>query len=1746
MEIEELYSLLPEGAFPDLKSFAVFVNENGASAFYPLVDKSVYPTVDIFEQSLKKKDPSELNTDSLLGDGSSDLFTTDESGEIGVFDTGREPTKLDTWEDFTYAFQNPTYRTPETEADKKFDAATKRIASGLARTPLFLQEIGGSIRGTLDKDYAEFLKTMTREEKQEYYYLSGLSDFSDNLLEAAEGIEEEMIQYDTSISEDFGALKIGQAVSRLFQEASGALPSVALVLSNPFGFAMMGAGAGASKSRSIQEEIELAGGTSGLELKQTANAVGTGIAEGIFELTTKFLGGNMFKVLRQLPQEQAEYTIKKVAKEYAKGFGLEGLSETATLATESVLDALLLDDEEAFQKSWYEYMDTFLIGGVVGGGMSGGAASMARLRQKKQSAELNTLMEETRFNKFEEPFLQEDFVVDTDIETLINQPNSENFLKGTLQGQVARGEITEDQMKVAMANYEKSFAVYNRVTDLGIAPNKMNEALRLVQEKLELEELVEGKDRAAAETQLERIAEIDKRLKVISKESTGTPTQEDIQQELEKKDQQPYTLPDVIESAKEDFVVVDNRNEREKLEINEEGEGKWYIKNIRTGTLIPFKTKASAQKELKQVIKGESKLKYGEGEVIIEQTIEETPAQTTIETVIEETSPENIVIQKNKVLRRLTDEKLSTEVRRLGFRNLIKRLQPVGKIAARSANKLIKEVEKLDFSKPLEVQQTLDNIVEAFETSKRRKQVKEATDLQSKINKRKNDKKNTAESKEAAEAFLKINPKEVSDIEAYIAQAQELAQGLLPSKTRKGIVTPKQAAQLSSLYEYTEAQLQEQQEREAQIERDAFEELTGRSADELSLTEIRKILSEVEGKDTSTQNDIIDSELVTEGGVLASSLNNAIEVAKRLISNQFESGVSLFNGEKLNINEGDKKLVETFLGLDLSVLSKAEQLRALDSLTEFVTNGSTGGMQFIVDNVIGKENAETLKKEGVKSQNLMSVLTGDTTPLLKSFGVLRRWATDIATFPGMTELMFRGQDAANKFMKGSGLQTLFNSVANAKTVMRTIEETYDSLYKKKKPNGKKFNSAENIYERGLLASMRRTVTGDLTQQKKEFERKKRLINQSIQNLKRAAKTFNVHGKQAELYQQVYDKLLKDSNSIEEVENKAARVNLDAVQWITNQWAELYPELQDISLKMYNTILEDDINYTPDVISSLKIDRIDDISKPIFESPEYINNRRLYNEKTGVLKENKRINSLGDDKFISLDFDRANMNSMRKAIVNINSASAIQQLQGLIKSDSFKDIIPNDNDRLLFKARLTEYIADQRGIKYSSETDRVASQALDKIATLPIARALVSAGQTIKQFTPIVSTLFTAGPVNTAEAMAAYFNPEVRGWLKEAGYSISNRGISSEALLDSAQKSGEASLINNYAEKGLETLEGISRFGLKWTLQQSDVFTAKTTWLANYIKKMKELGNTEVTDKDFDWSTHEVNKEAGDYAQQQTDRQQNVSDSALQGALFRNRKVGVRALVQIFMPFSNFLLNMKTRALSDALTFFSKNSSTQDKLKAGMSFSAYATELAAFNYISSALTGLNYAISDAILEGMTGDEPDEEFIKKRDELLKKGRATSLAMDYFSPMPPLNPAIAGTINWMIRTIEEDEDPFQIFEDTKPMMERLGLYTIGKEVIADAAETAKMAREGVYTYTKGGEEVEYELTDEEKELMKGSAIMEVLYSFGVMPAEVKRIVAQNKKAIIFKAKQPLPKAPSYRPRKGSKRKSKRKSKI
>lgn len=76
-------------------------------------------------------------------------------------------------------------------------------------------------------------------------------------------------------------------------------------------------------------------------------------------------------------KKQQKFNLK-IRNEFAKGFGLEGASEATTLATEKVLDALLLEDETAFDNAFYELMDTFLIGGFVGGPLKAGPVGIQK------------------------------------------------------------------------------------------------------------------------------------------------------------------------------------------------------------------------------------------------------------------------------------------------------------------------------------------------------------------------------------------------------------------------------------------------------------------------------------------------------------------------------------------------------------------------------------------------------------------------------------------------------------------------------------------------------------------------------------------------------------------------------------------------------------------------------------------------------------------------------------------------------------------------------------------------------------------------------------------------------------------------------------------------------------------------------------------------------------------------------------------------------------------------------------------------------------------------------------------------------------------------------------------------------------------------------------------------------------------------------------------------------------------------
>ena len=92
--------------------------------------------------------------------------------------------------------------------------------------------------------------------------------------------------------------------------------------------------------------------------------------------------------------------------------------------------------------------------------------------------------------------------------------------------------------------------------------------------------------------------------------------------------------------------------------------------------------------------------------------------------------------------------------------------------------------------------------------------------------------------------------------------------------------------------------------------------------------------------------------------------------------------------------------------------------------------------------------------------------------------------------------------------------------------------------------------------------------------------------------------------------------------------------------------------------------------------------------------------------------------------------------------------------------------------------------------------------------------------------------------------------------------------------------------------------------------------------------MQGLENQGVDVNSLDWKNHDWNTKAVDFAQNQVDRQQNVSDPDLQGKLFRSKDFLTQFARKVLFPFANFLTNQKTRMYADIVTL--RNNFTEER------------------------------------------------------------------------------------------------------------------------------------------------------------------------------------------------------------------------
>ena len=154
---------------------------------------------------------------------------------------------------------------------------------------------------------------------------------------------------------------------------------------------------------------------------------------------------------------------------------------------------------------------------------------------------------------------------------------------------------------------------------------------------------------------------------------------------------------------------------------------------------------------------------------------------------------------------------------------------------------------------------------------------------------------------------------------------------------------------LKDITEYTQKELESEKIKVAQLKQDAFQELTGVSAEELSMNEVNEVLRNAYNEEVRSPDEFITNEISQITGkeqIINTAADNAFKTYKTIIQNQIETGVDTFSesGQKISLTPRQKRIVKDFMEIDVTKLSTPDKVKAIDAIVNFAVNGESGGM----------------------------------------------------------------------------------------------------------------------------------------------------------------------------------------------------------------------------------------------------------------------------------------------------------------------------------------------------------------------------------------------------------------------------------------------------------------------------------------------------------------------------------------------------------------------------------------------------------------------------------------------------------------------------------------------------------------------------------------------------------------------------------------------------------------------------------
>lgn len=1050
------------------------------------------------------------------------------------------------------------------------------------------------------------------------------------------------------------------------------------------------------------------------------------------------------------------------------------------------------------------------------------------------------------------------------------------------------------------------------------------------------------------------------------------------------------------------------------------------------------------------------------------------------------------------------ETKKDLKAKRAMLTEQIKKMSAEGVISLAKANIIIDKINKVNLDNPDMVQRLLDYIGKVFDDAEYDSKLTNANKLRSQIKQLSKNKTKFGNLTDFARKFAQIDPSMVSDIDQYIAMALDVKEGVSGSKFTPDGVKPAAMLDINEANKYLEKTLEEQAETIKKRTADKIENLIGVDVSDLTYEKMLQLIDLIKReeleKDKEKKRELSD-EINDAFGTnkdketaIKSLLSKMFDTYSSIIESMFRTGIDPFAdttlpSENLEFKKSDIKLVREFMNMDLNLLSRTEALKAIDALNNFIVNKSTANMANVLASYNGKKNAETALKKGLKALTLR---------LYFNATIGRTYAEQFASVPLFFEKLFKGATKGAEMQELMGITSLVNHKAEAEALANRITMEYINEFNKKNPNGKKFLSLYNIIERGIIADLSKTINGTESQISDEFFRRKQLIQETIEILNKSGSKQEIQ--QAKVIKEVFDKIAKDAKTIEDVKKKADQINIDAVQFWINKWEGLYDEFADVALNVYNRVLDKSINYTPDRFSFLE--RAVDIKGLVDtgQSTFFANSNYFYKKEAGSLMKATPPSTLKKDgkanMYVNLSFDTNNVSALMDALIDIKTAADIRQIQAFTETQQFEELLPNAKDAAALKRRIDILVRNIRNKgQYVDPSFKEMIKNLDRIATWGAGLALGGFSQIPKQTLSVgVNTLINAGKLN----ISAIRNKDVNNFINNSGMAIANRGFDAVTELQSLDQKIEQA-VDYPPAKFAKFLEDVNKAYLKIFLVNFDSMIARASWISYYEKSLKKQG---ISTKGIDYSTHQINQKAANYAQMMVDRQQNISDKDLAGAFFTTNNPARQFIVKTAFPFASFRMNQTMRTMNDLTVLSSKSASREDKIIAGKSLVGFAAEMATFKAVSLGLSWTWYLLAQAI----RGKEEDEEKRKKRWSNMVKGQATSAVSDVFSPIPVFDAPVKYIFNSMLDQMQniiniDEEDRYSIFTEEKVNLAKsYGMYGIALDKFTKLAEVYQLAGTGRHIDSFGNEKY---ISPEDQNLIMASAVILTFVDLGLLPA-------------------------------------------